>query len=326
MEKNKLNFNQIIEVLKKKKGLRFFILRLIIFLSLVTAIPHILKLIAKYNNLKESYSANYVYTSLFLFAVTCIFIIYTFDKIKNINYYKQSLKETLIFLYLSFVFYGIYFIMSYLLNMLFVILYVKFLIIARFFILMLAAIFLALAIFNLQTIKKFSKEITITSSISFLSFMLIMIIRNNWHFFSSLIVKITAFILGLKFDNVYYNLNGDPLLYVNGFSAIVGAACSGIDSMSMFTGLFVLMYFLDYAKINKKKLLPIFAVGLSGMYLMSVIRIAVLFYVGTFNRELALTLFHENLGWVLFIAYFMLYMFILHPLMYIKRNEQKKQD
>ena len=297
------------------KGLRFFVIRFVAFLLLIQFIvPNVIKFIARSFGLERLFSANYIYTSMFFLVIAVLFLVYCFPKLKKMDSYRQNWSVTAIFAYFAVVFYAIMFYINYMMNIIYVYMHTDFLIVLSFFFSLMGAISLLLAVFNLRFFSNFKNEVVITGSVGLLFYVLTLIIRDNWHVFSETLVRIAAVILSLFFP-VSYALNGDPTLVVQDFSATVGAACSGIDSLSMFVGVFVLLFFMDYNKINFKASPIVFVIGFLGMFLVSVIRITTLFYVGTFNPPLAMGLFHENLGWVFFLVYFFIFMKLLYPVM-----------
>ena len=109
------------------------------------------------------------------------------------------------------------------------------------------AIALYLAIFGLPFtkyfIKNYKREIIffIVSTISF--FILMILVQNLWTYLSTFISNLLYHIFQLFFTNVTYKPfvssftmaeGGGPLLGINGFKAIIGKPCSGIDSFLLF--------------------------------------------------------------------------------------------
>jgi exosortase/archaeosortase family protein len=115
---------------------------------------------------------------------------------------------------------------------------------------------------------------------------------------------------------------GGPSLRLGEFSAIIGKPCSGIDSLLLFTSLFTLIFILDHKNLKKGLSIYFFFVGAIGMFITNALRILVLFLVGNYiSAELAIGLFHTNVGWILFIAYFGLFWWIASKFVY--KNQKK---
>lgn len=87
---------------------------------------------------------------------------------------------------------------------------------------------------------------------------------------------------------------------IGGFSVRVTLACAGWEGMGLFAG-FIGIYLWLYRRFfrfpNALILLP---AGLSALYLLNAVRIAVLIWIGRWNPTLALDGFHSLAGWVFF--------------------------
>ena len=195
------------------------------------------------------------------------------------------------------------------------------------------AISLYLAIFGIPFtkyfFKKYKKELIffIIASVSF--FFLMLLVQNLWSYFSSFISNILYHVFSLFFKNVTYqpfvssftmSEGGGPMLGINGFKAIVGKPCSGIDSFLLFTSLYALIFILDYKRLKKGLAITLFFVGALGMFIVNIIRILLLFIVGAFiDAKFAVGMFHSNIGWILFIIYFFVFWWIASRHVYSKR-------
>jgi len=97
-----------------------------------------------------------------------------------------------------------------------------------------------------------------------------------------------------------------PLMNVD-----IHAACSGLDGIFLFAGSFSFLMMLDHTKYTGRQILTGYAAGILTMILMNVVRISVFLGVAleTVRRygkgdgtRLLLSLFHGNIGWVLYAA------------------------
>ncbi|MEM2956610.1 MAG: archaeosortase/exosortase family protein [Candidatus Pacearchaeota archaeon] len=74
---------------------------------------------------------------------------------------------------------------------------------------------------------------------------------------------------------------------------------------------FIIISAFEWKKINKAKMFLIFPFGLIGMFLTNVLRITSIIIVGRYiSQEFAVTTFHSNIGWILFIVYFMIFWYL----------------
>ena len=180
---------------------------------------------------------------------------------------------------------------------------------------------LALAIFNLRFvkdfIKNFKKELSISAVLVLIYYVFTVKIKLIWFLLSSMVARIEYKLLGLTFDNTTLIIppNGsDPILGVGDFIVRVGKDCSGIESIILYTSLYMVILFLDWNKLNRKKMTLLFIPGLIGVFLTNVLRVFLIMLFGILvNPKFAIGLFHSNAGWLLFIAYFALFWYFAYP-------------
>jgi exosortase/archaeosortase family protein len=92
------------------------------------------------------------------------------------------------------------------------------------------------------------------------------------------------------------------------FAISIEQACSGLDSIFLFTALYGIIWLIDWNTLDTRKMALIFIPALIGTIIVNIIRVFILILVGlTISPELAGTLFHTYLGMILFIIYFAIY-------------------
>lgn len=88
------------------------------------------------------------------------------------------------------------------------------------------------------------------------------------------------------------------------FGITVAEYCSGIESIALFTGLYVIVGLLDWQRINKQRYYLVFPFALFGLFLVNILRVFGLIMAGYhINPEIAFSLFHTYAGMVFFIIY-----------------------
>jgi len=297
------------------KGLQGFLLRSAVFIALLyIALPFLAKITVDLLGGGMNYTINYFYIEFIYLGIIVIFLLYSRHKIMDLKEYSQSWRQTFLFGYIGLIFYALKVFVKYFVNTLFLGNSIYIVVLLEYAFAVVAAAFFALSVFNVVAFKKFYKEITISIVISFCFFSFAMLLRSTWGFFSYVVGTAVMGIFRLTMSNPDLNFN-DFSMSVNGFSAAIGAPCSGIESMAMFASIFILLVIYDFNDLNKKKIVPYFMVGIIGMYVMTIIRIYLLFLVGTFNPDLAMSLFHTNLGWVLFVVYILMFLCFIYPTM-----------
>jgi exosortase/archaeosortase family protein len=121
----------------------------------------------------------------------------------------------------------------------------------------------------------------------------------------ALIAPVGAFLQLIGFDP---HIQGQTVTYAtrNGALALeVGAACSGVQAMALFTG--VLALFLWTEKPGGRRLALWSAIGIGGVYVANLLRLVVLFLVGYQWGGDALEETHAHAGWIFFVAWAILF-------------------
>lgn len=176
---------------------------------------------------------------------------------------------------------------------------------------LLIPVMLALGIFGYgfwkSFFKKFRKEITLSSLLSILSYFLIFYIWNYWIYLSDLVLVTVKLLFSLTHKNIIYF--PPRTLFVENFAVTINEACSGLESLLLFTGLSLLIGFTDRGKLDMKKFIVFYIVGLTGTFLLNIFRVYMIILSGLlFSPVIASKLFHTYLGMVLFLGYFMLFL------------------
>lgn len=297
----------------KLPGTKQFAWRLAAFVVLAyVVIPWLINILAQSRN--PAYKFNGLYAATFSLVVVIVFILairhelpklkYTWSWLQAISFLVISAAHFLIYTHITFGQIGF--------GLAFPTLYIFF----TGMLYALGLIFLAFAFFQLYFFRHFFKKFVIALIISIPYFVIALVIRQIWTYFSGAVMYTSAFlfnILGIS-NSIVQEAGKVPLFTVGTFSAYIGSPCSGVDSLIMFSGLYAFIGLLDWHKINKKRLLILFPLGLIGMFAMSIIRIFTLMLVGgKWSPRIALSLFHNNAGWILFVSYFLVLMYFAYP-------------
>ena len=105
---------------------------------------------------------------------------------------------------------------------------------------------------------------------------------------------------------------GDPSLGFQDFNVLIGEACSGVESLSMFLGLSLLFLVYEHKNLIWKRTLIVFFAGIVGTFFLNIIRVTTLIMIGAKYPELALGLFHSQAGWILFSSFMLLLIYITY--------------
>lgn len=166
------------------------------------------------------------------------------------------------------------------------------------------AAFSALTLFGTKIFKEtFISLIFICTSI-YIYFILTLTAWANWEKFSGTAIIVVHFVLSniLGLDSSYV-IEEHMSLSLKTFQVVIGAPCSGIESLVFFVTLFGLMVILDYKRLIPKRTAIIFLIGLVGTYSLNIIRLTALMLLGTKWPKFALGQFHSQAGWILFAGF-----------------------
>ncbi len=177
---------------------------------------------------------------------------------------------------------------------------------------------LALAVFGFKFIKdfvkNFKKELAICIGIAVIFYFSMSFVWKSWEILSSGVSRVVYYMLKLTFDNT--SLTPPRTLMVNGFTARIEEACSGVYSIFLFTCLYLFIMFLDWKVINKKKAVFLFLPTVIGLFFVNSLRIYLLMLTGVFiSPDFAINMFHSYIGTILFIIYFVLFWLIFYKWM-----------
>lgn len=246
-----------------------------------------------------------------LFFVLVLFFALNKDKILDIKEYAVGLKERIFSIVLVLLLFPVYF--QYKRFMLANIEMVKaslwFFTSVEYLILSVILFFLIMFVFGFKFVKDFFNEHK-----KGLGFVLIGVVvvynlikwfQTLWPFFSGFVAKSVYFLLGL-IGSADFNISGGlPSLTFNGFMVKIAQTCSGIDSIFLFTALFLGIFAWDWKILNKKKMIYLFIPGIIGAFMLNILRIFILILIGAYiSKSFALNVFHTNASAILFLIYF----------------------
>jgi exosortase/archaeosortase family protein len=166
--------------------------------------------------------------------------------------------------------------------------------------------------------REFKKELPLALLAAVVVYALLMIFQSQWLLFSGSVSIILKHALGLFYDTTLaYSGSGRPIIQAEGFSVAIDSPCSGIDSLFLFSAFFAGIYALDRHLIMKGRFAAWLAAGLVGVYLINALRLFLLIVAGIhISPEFAVGLFHTHAGWLLFVAYFIFYYYMMKKFIY----------
>lgn len=184
------------------------------------------------------------------------------------------------------------------------------LIFAEYFILLFGTIVFLLGVFGVRFFHRFKTELLILLLIT-IPFVLAPILIDHFWEYSS---KITMFGLKLFFELFQMDYVMRPETYnvvLESFSVFIGPPCAGIHSLLAFGVLFSTLILLGQQKGHRFvgwKVAVSFLLGLLCVFIVNTLRVLLIILVGAYyDPDFAINLFHNNIGAILLIAFFILY-------------------
>jgi len=303
------------------KKLNFAIFLLLVYFG----IPCAFEYIAGFLGMRAGYFDNFSRNGILSFALISLFVYFNMNLLKKIKS-KENHLINMLFGFCSFLFFALNFYLTYYPEPSIYLNYATFILIINLIIYIFASVLLFVSLVGFDfTRKLFSrfKNLIISLFVFMLLFMQLgLIFEKFWKNFSYIVSASVSFLLSLFYKKAGFVVSktGVPSIFVENFGTTIGASCSGIESLLLFIFLFTTIFFFDIEKtkkfFKKEKIKFIFLtlIGLVGIFLTNILRVFILMVVGVYSPKLSFSLFHDNLGWIIFIIYFFLfYLFIWLP-------------
>ena len=161
-----------------------------------------------------------------------------------------------------------------------------------------------------KTLQAFKKELLLsTLFLGFVAF-LWQVFYTHWLYLGTFTATLVARLLDLSFGSAVLDLSNPefPIVGRQPFIAIIYPECSGIQSLLLFSALFFLAWATDFSAIDRRKALAAYALGMLGMFLVTVARIYLIIAAGIlFSVDFAVQFVHSAISLLLFILYFAFY-------------------
>jgi len=310
------------------KNIKYFLIKSVILLGALLFVTFLFRFPIDYFHMRllSMDNVNRLFSkgdALKVMALTILFFtLYYKEKIAKITHEKQNFVSSAILVVLGIVSVGAYYALRYIANVNNIVsgVYAYLTVIASLFSLIIAFALFTIGIFSFKYLKKFylelKKPLWTTLVLAIVAYYLLMWFQGLWPFFSYTISKILFALFNPLFPT-YLNLNGTPVLDVDGFAVSIGAPCSGIESLFLFAAFSIGIYLLDHKKIRRTAFIISSIIGLIGIYFVNILRLFLLILTGLYvNPDFAVGLFHTNVGWILFVIYFLIYYYIMKKFIY----------
>jgi len=250
-------------------------------------------------------------------AVVVLFIVFNREFIAQ-HHFKVSKLESVIFSSISLLlFAGYYFVrfrMHYSIDNYIYILILSVIIYS------LCVFALALSFFGYGFFRKVYRSLIVFVSINYLFFITYVLLSLSK--LSEFTAAFVNTLLSFFSSGTSLVMHSDiPSLSLGDFTVNIGPACSGVQSLFMFAGLFILLVVYEYKRLDFERSAFVFVLGLISIYLLNIIRVTVLMVIGQKYPGFALGMFHSNAAWILFSVYMLVLMYCCYS--WMKKNPSK---
>jgi exosortase/archaeosortase family protein len=174
---------------------------------------------------------------------------------------------------------------------------------------------------NLVSTYKRELELAGALAIGFYGFLYV--VYGLWRVLSATVMYVTHWLLALT--GLHSQVILPRTLLFDKFGIQIAQYCSGIESIALFTGLYVVFGLMDWRRFNHRRYLGIFPFALLILFGFNILRVAVLILAGYYiNPHIAFSLFHTYAGMVFFILYSGIFWAITYKWMLRSNNNGTK--
>ena len=154
--------------------------------------------------------------------------------------------------------------------------------------------------------QKYKRQLAITLIMSVAFYGLLYAVYGLWTVLSAAVLHSVRWLLaGI---GLHSTVIPPRTLLFKKFGIQVAEYCSGIESIALFSALYLLVGILDWSHFDQHKYLGIFLPALIVLFGFNILRVAVLILGGYYiNPQIAFSLFHTYAGMVFFILYSILF-------------------
>lgn len=166
--------------------------------------------------------------------------------------------------------------------------------------------FIALATLGWRAMRvlyqTYKRELLLALAIGISFYIFLTIVYALWKVFALVVMHAVRWLLQLSGLEVY--IIPPRALLLDNLSVDISQWCSGIESIALFTGFYVMVGLVDRNKLNFRKYAAIFLPALVAIFCLNILRVYVLIMAGYYiDPHIAFTLFHTYAGMIFFIIF-----------------------
>lgn len=138
------------------------------------------------------------------------------------------------------------------------------------------------------------------------------LLEAAWPWYGQLLGRTVYFLAAPFVSHLGFVGTPDPTLTAPALDVTIAPACSGVNAIELFDVLIAVVATVDWNRLNKRRTLAGYFVGLGMMALGNVLRIAFFVVLGNNGFPEPVTRFHLNAGWLFFSAVFVLFLILFY--------------
>lgn len=151
-------------------------------------------------------------------------------------------------------------------------------------------------------IRRYHRQILIASVLTILFYLYLDVVYGLWHVLAGIVLHSVAWLL--RVVGVSVAVTRPNTLILRKFSITVAQYCSGIESIALFSALYIVFGVVDRKKINRPRFLMAFVPAIALLFLLNILRVFLLVVAGYYiNPTIAFSLFHTYAGLAFFVLY-----------------------
>lgn len=156
---------------------------------------------------------------------------------------------------------------------------------------------------NLRIVWRGYRRVIVHSvAIAMAFYVFLLVVYALWRPLASLVLHSVKILL--DFTGIHAVVIPPYTLLLDKFGVTIAQYCSGIESIALFTGLYVIVGLLDWKHLVRRRYFVIFPFALLGLSALNILRVFGLIMAGYYiNPHIAFSLFHTYAGMVFFALY-----------------------
>jgi exosortase/archaeosortase family protein len=167
--------------------------------------------------------------------------------------------------------------------------------------------------------RAYRHELIYSSVIAALFYVFLQVVYGLWQPLAQIVLQGVHGLLALV--SIDTTLVSPNILLTDKFGITIAESCSGIESIALFSGLYIIVGLLDRDRLNVWRYTWVFPIALTLLFALNIVRVFALIAAGYYiNAELAFSLFHTYAGLIFFVLYSAVFWAIAYRYI-VKRHE-----